>query len=63
MIADPPEGSEGPTGPAIPTPGPAARRYAADRELSVEQLQLATSADAGADPRRVVGYRAFLLAA
>jgi MEMO1 family protein len=38
-------------------------RYAADRELSVEQLQLATSADAGADPRRVVGYGAFLLAA
>ena len=35
-------------------------RHAADRDLVVEQLQLATSADAGGDPRRVVGYGAFL---
>jgi AmmeMemoRadiSam system protein B len=35
-------------------------RHAVDRHLVVEQLQLATSADAGADPRRVVGYGAFL---
>jgi len=36
-------------------------RYAADRDLSVEQLLLATSMKAGADPTRVVGYGAFLL--
>ena len=36
-------------------------RHAADRGLDVEVLSLATSADAGADPRRVVGYGAFLL--
>jgi AmmeMemoRadiSam system protein B len=35
-------------------------RHAMDRDFVVEQLQLATSADAGADPRRVVGYGAFL---
>jgi AmmeMemoRadiSam system protein B len=35
-------------------------RHAADRGLVVEQLQLATSADTGGDPRRVVGYGAFL---
>jgi AmmeMemoRadiSam system protein B len=35
-------------------------RHAVDRDFVVEQLQLATSADAGADPRRVVGYGAFL---
>lgn len=35
-------------------------RHAGDRDFVVEQLQLATSADAGADPRRVVGYGAFL---
>ena len=35
-------------------------RHAADRDLVVEQLQLATSADTGGDPRRVVGYGAFL---
>jgi MEMO1 family protein len=38
-------------------------RHAADHELDVELLRLATSADAGADPQRVVGYGAFLLAA
>jgi AmmeMemoRadiSam system protein B len=38
-------------------------RYAAEHGLGVELLRLATSADAGADPRRVVGYGAFLLAA
>lgn len=38
-------------------------RYAADRALDVEPLAMATSADAGADPGRVVGYGAFLLAA
>jgi AmmeMemoRadiSam system protein B len=36
-------------------------RFAADRDLGVELLQLATSADAGADPAGVVGYGAFLL--
>jgi MEMO1 family protein len=36
-------------------------RHAVDRDLVVEQLQLATSADTGGDPRRVVGYGAFLL--
>ena len=35
--------------------------HAADRDLVVEQLQLATSADTGGDPGRVVGYGAFLL--
>ena len=35
-------------------------RHAVDRDLVVEQLQLATSADTGGDPRRVVGYGAFL---
>ncbi|RBY83724.1 AmmeMemoRadiSam system protein B [Geodermatophilus sp. TF02-6] len=34
---------------------------AAERDLDVELLRLATSADSGADPRRVVGYGAFLL--
>jgi AmmeMemoRadiSam system protein B len=38
-------------------------RYAADRTLDVELLRLATSADTGADPRRVVGYGAFALIA
>jgi MEMO1 family protein len=38
-------------------------RYAADRRLDVEQLRLATSADTGADPGRVVGYGAFALTA
>jgi AmmeMemoRadiSam system protein B len=37
-------------------------RHAADRDLGVELLQLATSADAGADPAQVVGYGAFQLA-
>jgi AmmeMemoRadiSam system protein B len=36
-------------------------RHAADRDLSVQQLLLATSAKAGADPIRVVGYGSFLL--
>jgi MEMO1 family protein len=36
--------------------------HAAEGGLSVELLRLATSADAGADPCRVVGYGAFLLA-
>jgi AmmeMemoRadiSam system protein B len=37
-------------------------RHAVDRDLVVEQqLRLATSADTGGDPRRVVGYGAFLL--
>ncbi|MFD2091982.1 AmmeMemoRadiSam system protein B [Blastococcus deserti] len=36
-------------------------QHAADRGLDVEVLRLATSADAGADPGRVVGYGAFLL--
>jgi len=31
-------------------------RHATDRDLVVEQLQLATSADTEGDPRRVVGY-------
>jgi MEMO1 family protein len=35
-------------------------RHAADRGLLVEQLEMATSADAGGDPRRVVGYGSFL---
>ncbi|WP_448625286.1 AmmeMemoRadiSam system protein B [Geodermatophilus sp. URMC 64] len=34
---------------------------AAERDLAVELLRLATSADVGADPRRVVGYGAFLI--
>ncbi|MCV2489430.1 AmmeMemoRadiSam system protein B [Geodermatophilus sp. YIM 151500] len=38
-------------------------RYAADRHLAVEQLRLATAADADGDPRRVVGYGAFLFSA
>jgi MEMO1 family protein len=37
-------------------------RFAADRDLHVRLLALATSADAGSDPHRVVGYGAFLLA-
>jgi MEMO1 family protein len=36
-------------------------QHAVDRDLDVELVALATSADAGADPRRVVGYGAFLL--
>jgi AmmeMemoRadiSam system protein B len=36
-------------------------RHAADRRLAVEVRRLGTSADAGADPGRVVGYGAFLL--
>ena len=36
-------------------------RHAVDRDLDVELLELATSADAGGDPRRVVGYGAFVL--
>ena len=36
-------------------------RFGAERDLTVELLQLATSADAGAHPNRVVGYGAFLL--
>ena len=36
-------------------------RHAADRDFVVELLGLGTSADAGGDPRRVVGYGAFLL--
>ena len=35
-------------------------RHAVDRDFVVEQLQLATSADTGGDPARVVGYGAFL---
>jgi AmmeMemoRadiSam system protein B len=35
--------------------------HAAERDLTVELLRLATSADAGGDPRRVVGYGAFVL--
>jgi AmmeMemoRadiSam system protein B len=38
-------------------------RFAADRDLDVRLLALATSADAGSDPHRVVGYGAFLLGA
>ena len=36
-------------------------RHAVDRDFVVEQLQLATSADTGGDPARVVGYGAFLI--
>jgi AmmeMemoRadiSam system protein B len=36
-------------------------QHAADRGLDVELLRLATSADGGVDPGRVVGYGAFLL--
>jgi AmmeMemoRadiSam system protein B len=36
-------------------------QHAVDRDLDIELLGLATSADGGADPRRVVGYGAFLL--
>lgn len=36
-------------------------QHAVDRDLDIELVALATSADAGADPRRVVGYGAFLL--
>jgi AmmeMemoRadiSam system protein B len=36
-------------------------RHAVDRDLDIELLGLATSADGGADARRVVGYGAFLL--
>jgi AmmeMemoRadiSam system protein B len=35
--------------------------HADERVLHVELLRLATSADSGADPRRVVGYGAFLM--
>ncbi|MDT0353023.1 AmmeMemoRadiSam system protein B [Pseudonocardia charpentierae] len=35
-------------------------RHAVDRGLVVDQLQLATSADTGGNPGRVVGYGAFL---
>jgi hypothetical protein len=35
--------------------------HAVDRDLDVDLLELATSADAGGDPRRVVGYGAFVL--
>ncbi|HEX2075186.1 MAG TPA: AmmeMemoRadiSam system protein B [Geodermatophilus sp.] len=35
--------------------------FAAHRDLAVELLRLATSADSGSGPRRVVGYGAFLL--
>jgi MEMO1 family protein len=35
-------------------------RHAVDRDLVVDQLQLATSADTGGDPGRVVGYGAFV---
>jgi AmmeMemoRadiSam system protein B len=38
-------------------------RYAADQMLDVELLGLATSADTGGDPGRVVGYGAFVLTA
>jgi AmmeMemoRadiSam system protein B len=34
--------------------------HVAERRMEVELLRLATSADSGADPRRVVGYGAFL---
>jgi AmmeMemoRadiSam system protein B len=37
--------------------------YAAQRDLAVEQLRLATSADTVGDPQRVVGYGAFLMRA
>jgi AmmeMemoRadiSam system protein B len=36
-------------------------QHAVDRDLDIELLGMATSADGGADPRRVVGYGAFLL--
>jgi AmmeMemoRadiSam system protein B len=36
-------------------------RHAREHDLVVEQLALATSADTAGDPRRVVGYGAFLL--
>lgn len=36
-------------------------RHAVDRDLDVELLELATSADTGGDPRRAVGYGAFAL--
>jgi AmmeMemoRadiSam system protein B len=36
-------------------------QHAVDHDLDIELLSLATSADTGADPRRVVGYGAFLL--
>jgi MEMO1 family protein len=36
-------------------------QFAAGRDLTVQLLQLATSADTGGDPDRVVGYGAFLL--
>ena len=36
-------------------------RHAARHDLTVELVEIATSADAGADPRRVVGYGAFVL--
>jgi MEMO1 family protein len=36
-------------------------QFAIERDLTVEIRHLATSADAGADPDRVVGYGAFLL--
>jgi AmmeMemoRadiSam system protein B len=36
-------------------------QHAVDRDLDIELVALATSADAGADPRRTVGYGAFLL--
>jgi MEMO1 family protein len=35
--------------------------HAAERRMDVELLGLGTSADSGADPRRVVGYGAFLV--
>ena len=35
--------------------------HAAERGMEVELLSLGTSADSGGDPRRVVGYGAFLL--
>jgi AmmeMemoRadiSam system protein B len=38
-------------------------RFAAARDLDVRLLRLATSADVGADPRRVVGYGAFTVTA
>jgi MEMO1 family protein len=36
-------------------------RHAVDRDLAVELLEMATSADTGGDSRRVVGYGAFVL--
>jgi AmmeMemoRadiSam system protein B len=35
--------------------------HVAERRMDVELLRLATSADSGADPRRVVGYGAFVV--